>query len=97
MAFRDRDPTLEEMLADPIVQLLMQADRIGADDVRGVMAAARRAMDRSQRKRRPGIQGAQLAEGDKEKSTACQYYGSREFIPQHRICASSAGSPRGGQ
>ena len=34
--------TLEEMLADPIVQLVMQRDGISADDVRQVIAEARR-------------------------------------------------------
>lgn len=34
--------TLEEMLADPIVQLVMRRDGISADDVRAVIAEARR-------------------------------------------------------
>jgi hypothetical protein len=34
--------TLEEMLADPIVQLVMRRDGITADDVRAVIAEARR-------------------------------------------------------
>jgi hypothetical protein len=34
--------TLEEMLADPIVQLVMRRDGISGDDVRQVIAEARR-------------------------------------------------------
>lgn len=54
------DLTLEEMLADPIVQLLMRADRIQADEVRSVVSDARRASERSQRKRRPGNPGRRV-------------------------------------
>lgn len=37
--------TVEEMLADPIVQLLMKSDNIVADDVRPVIREARRRRD----------------------------------------------------
>lgn len=37
--------TVEEMLADPIVQLLMKSDNIGADDVWPVIREARRRRD----------------------------------------------------
>ena len=33
-------PTLEEMLADPIVQLLMVSDNVVADDIRRIVHAA---------------------------------------------------------
>lgn len=36
-------PTLEEMLADPIIQLMMERDHIAADDVRRVIREAREA------------------------------------------------------
>ena len=35
------EPPLEEMLADPIVQLLMKRDRIGPSEVRAAMDQAR--------------------------------------------------------
>lgn len=34
--------TLEQMLADPIVQLVMQRDEVTAEDVRAVVGEARR-------------------------------------------------------
>lgn len=37
--------TVEEMLADPIVQLLMRSDKIGAGDVWQVIREARRRRD----------------------------------------------------
>lgn len=36
-----REPTLEEMLADPIVQLLMKRDNVAAEDVRRLFCKAR--------------------------------------------------------
>lgn len=37
------EPTLEEMLADPIVQLVMKRDNVAADDVRRILCKARQA------------------------------------------------------
>ena len=42
MSRQSAELTLEEMLADPIVQLVMRRDGISADDVRQVIAEARR-------------------------------------------------------
>lgn len=39
----DPQPTLEEMLADPIIQQMMERDHIAADDVRRVIREAREA------------------------------------------------------
>jgi hypothetical protein len=43
MSHTSRELTLEEMLADPIVQLVMRRDNIVADDVRRVIHQAREA------------------------------------------------------
>ena len=36
----NREPSVEEMLEDPIVGLVMKRDSVTPDEVRGVMAAA---------------------------------------------------------
>lgn len=42
-----REPTLEELLSEPIVQQVMRSDGVDADEIRGLMhaALARRAPD----------------------------------------------------
>ncbi len=35
------EPSVDELLADPLVQLVMQRDRIGPDDVQAVLASVR--------------------------------------------------------
>ena len=46
MAFHRSELTLEEMLADEIVRLVMRADGITAEAVRAVMEEARRRLGR---------------------------------------------------
>ena len=41
-SYLHEEPPIEEMLADPIVRLVMQRDRIGPREVRAALDAARR-------------------------------------------------------
>jgi hypothetical protein len=42
----DEEPSIEEMLADPIVRLIMQRDGVLAGDVRAVLVAAAERLSR---------------------------------------------------
>ena len=46
----EREPTLEDVLSDPVVRALMARDRVDAEDVRALLERLRRA----QRRRPPG-------------------------------------------
>ena len=40
----DVEPRLDELLADPVTRLLMRSDQVSDEDLRIVVAAARRAL-----------------------------------------------------
>ena len=55
MNWSDRDPTLEEMLSDPIIKALMEADRVDPRELETILRRVERSRrDRPEPRPRPG-------------------------------------------
>jgi len=63
MAEAHKELTLDELLADPIVQLVMQRDGVTADDVRQVIERARQAQCSYSEGRESRTHGSNIATG----------------------------------
>ena len=56
-----KEPTLDDLLADPILDLLLARDRVNREELLAVVESARRALARAARDRHFQVQGPAAA------------------------------------
>ena len=85
MGTSNSDLTLEELLADPITQLVMKSDNVVADDIRRIIQKVRERHARTGRSQaaadgRSSLHHIQILNGDRASGCCCSHYGTRSAL-----------------